>query len=199
VDAEIGVFIELSDSGGGINLLRVALLGWLHLSLPDPLTPIADLKLDVLGLVDIPGKMLSLDAGLRDSRIADFPLTGQAAMRASWGANPSFVLAFGGFSPVFKAPAAFPALQRLTLSIGGDDARLTLSAYLALTSNTLQLGCSADLYASTDGAAVSASLAFDALVQFKPFGLIVDLTIAATVLLDGNAIMTLGLDLHLTG
>jgi hypothetical protein len=203
VDAEIGVFIELSDSGGGINLLRVALLGWLHLSLPDPIEPVADLKLDVLGLVDIPGKMLSLDAGLRDSTIADFPLTGQAAMRASWGANAAFVLAMGGFNPAFAAPAGFPALQRLTLAIGGDNPRLTLSAYLALTSNTLQLGCSADLYASigtsVGTAAVSASLTFDALVQFKPFGLIVDLTIAATVLLDGNAIMTLNLDLHVTG
>lgn len=203
VDAEIGVFIELSDSGGGINLLRVALLGWLHLSLPDPLTPVADLKLDVLGLLDIPGKTLSLDAGLRDSKIADFPITGQAAVRASWGANASLVIALGGFNPHFAVPAGFPALQRLTLAIGGDNPRLTLSAYLALTSNTLQLGCSADLYASVGTsvgtAAVSASLTFDALMQFKPFGLIVDLTIAATVLLDGNAIMTLNLDLHVTG
>src|SRR5262249_58721637 len=154
VDAEIGVFIELSDSGGGINLLRVALLGWLHLSLPDPLTPIADLKLDVLGLVDIPGKMLSLDAGLRDSRIADFPLTGQAAMRASWGANPSFVLAFGGFSPAFKAPAAFPALPRPTLSIGGDDPRRTLSRHPAPASHTPPPGWSARPYPLTDRAPV---------------------------------------------
>jgi hypothetical protein len=201
LDAEIGVFIELSDSGGGINVLRVALLGWIHLALPDALTPLplVDLKLDVLGLVDFPAKTLSLDAGLRDSTIASFPLTGQAALRAGWGPNAAFVLAIGGFNPHFAAPAGFPTLQRVTLSIGSDNPRLTLAAYLAATSNTVQFGCSADLYASEGSAAVSASLSFDAVVQRKPFGVIADLSVTATALLDGNPVLTLNLDLHLTG
>jgi len=199
VEAEVGVFIELSDVGGGISLLRVALLGVVHLALPEAVDPVADLTLDVLGIVDLAAKTLSLDAGLRNSTIAGFPLTGQAALRAGWGADPEFVFAIGGFNPHFAAPAGFPALQRVTLSIADSDAQLTLSAYLALTSNTLQLGCAANLNASAGSAAVTASLSFDALVQFKPFGLIIDLSIAATVLLNGNAIMTLDLDLHLTG
>jgi hypothetical protein len=199
VDAEVGVFIELSDSGGGVTLLRVALLGWVHLTLPNAVLPIADLTLDVLGVADLTAKTLSLDAGLRNSTIAGFPLTGQAALRASWGASPSFVFAVGGFNPHFAVPAGFPALQRLALSIGGADPRLRLSAYLALTSNTVQLGCNADLYASAGPAAVSASLSFDALVQFQPFGLIVDLTINAAVLLGGNPVLSLSLALHLSG
>jgi hypothetical protein len=199
VDAEVGVFIELSDSGGGISLLRVALLGWVHLTLPDVLTPVADLTLDVLGVADLTAKTLSLDAGLRNSTIASFPLTGQAALRASWGASPSFVFAIGGFNPHFAVPAGFPALQRIALSIGGSDPRLRFSAYLALTSNTVQFGCAADLYASAGPAAVAASLSFDALLQFQPFGLIVDLTINATVLLGGSPVLSLSLDLHVTG
>jgi hypothetical protein len=199
LDAEIGVFIELSDAGGGITILRVALLGWFHLTLPQAEAPIADIKLDVLGLLDIPAKMISIDAGLRDSKVAGMTLTGQAALRATWGANPAFVLAIGGFNPHFAAPAGFPTLARVTLSLGGDNPRLRMSTYLALTSNTLQLGASADLYASEGPAAVSASLSFDALVQFKPFGLIVDLSISAAILLDNSPLMTLYLDLHLTG
>jgi hypothetical protein len=199
VDAEVGVFIELSDSGGGISLLRVALLGWVHLTLPDVLTPVADLTLDVLGVADLTAKTLSLDAGLRNSTIASFPLTGQAALRASWGASPSFVFAIGGFNPHFAVPAGFPALQRIALSIGGSDPRLRFSAYLALTSNTVQFGCAADLYASAGPVAVAASLSFDALLQFQPFGLIVDLTINATVLLGGSPVLSLSLDLHVTG
>lgn len=199
VDAEVGVFIELSDSGGGISLLRVALLGWAHLRLPDAVGPVADITLDVLGVADLAAKTLSLDAGLRKSAIAGLPVTGQAALRASWGASPAFVLAIGGFNPHFAAPAGFPALARFTLSVGGNNPRLRLSAYLALTSNTVQLGCKADLYASAGPAAVSASLNFDALVQLKPFGLVVDLTVAATVLLGGSPVLSLRLDLHVTG
>jgi hypothetical protein len=203
VYADIGVFIELSDSGGGVTVLRIALLGLVHLTLPEGAAPVADITLDVLGVLDFAAKTLSLDAGLRNSTIATYPLTGQAALRAGWGSNPEFLFAVGGFNPCFQAPAGFPALQRITLSIGGDNPRLRLSAYLALTSNTLQLGCAADVYASAQEAgvtaAVSASLTFDALVQFKPFGLIVDLTINAAILINNNPIMTLSLYLHVTG
>jgi len=199
VDVEVGVLIELSDAGGGISLLRVALLGFVHLTLPEADAAVADLTLDVLGVLDLAAKTLSLDAGLRNSTVAGFPLTGQAAVRAGWGSNPEFVCAIGGFAPGFAAPAGFPALQRVTLSIADHDAQLTLSAYLALTSNTLQFGCAASLVASAGPAAVHASLSFDALIQFKPFGLAIDLTIAASVLLDGNAIMSLDLDLHVKG
>jgi hypothetical protein len=203
VYADIGVFIELTDSGGGITVLRIALLGLVHLTLPDGAAPVADITLDVLGVLDFAAKTLSLDAGLRNSTIATFPLTGQAALRAGWGASPEFLFAIGGFNPCFQAPTGFPALQRIALSIGGDNPRLRLSAYLALTSNTLQLGCAADLYASTNvagvTAAVAASLTFDALVQFKPFGLIIDLTISAAILINNNPVMSLNLDLHVTG
>ena len=48
-------------------------------------------------------------------------------------------------------------------------------------------------------AAVAASLSFDALVQFQPFGLIVDLTIAAAILVNGSPVLTMGVDLHVTG
>ena len=203
INADIGVFIELSDSGGVITTLRIALLGLVHLTLPAGATPVADITLDILGVLDFAAQTVSLDAGLRKSTIAAFPLTGQAALRASWGSNPTFLLAIGGFNPHFQAPAGFPALQRVTLAIGSDNPRLTLSAYLALTSNTLQLGCAAQLYAAQNvfgvTAAVSASLAFDALLQFKPFGLIVDLTIAAAILVNNNPILMLKLDLHVTG
>ena len=126
VDADVGVFIELSDAGGGISLLRVALLGVVHLTLPEADAPVADLTLDVLGVLDLAAKTFSLDAGLRNSYVAGFPLTGQAALRAGWGSNPEFVFAIGGFNPSFAVPAGFPALQRVTMSIADDDAQLTL-------------------------------------------------------------------------
>ena len=201
--ADIGVFIELTDSGGGVTVLRIALLGLVQMTLPSAAAPVADITLDVLGVLDFAAQTLSLDAGLRNSTIATFPLTGQAALRAGWGSNPEFLFAIGGFNPHFQAPAGFPALQRIGLAIGGDNPRLRLSAYLAVTSNTLQLGCAADLYAAVRvagvTAAVQASLTFDALVQFQPFGLIVDLTIAAAILVNDNPLLSLSLALHVTG
>ncbi|HEX2647629.1 MAG TPA: DUF6603 domain-containing protein, partial [Candidatus Dormibacteraeota bacterium] len=199
LDAQIGVLIELSDAGGGISILRIALLGFFHITLPQAEAPVADITLDVLGLLDIPAKFISIDAGMRNSKVAGFTLTGQAALRASWGAHASFVLAIGGFNPAFNAPAGFPILARIALSLGDDNPRLRFASYFALTPNTLQFGASADLYASKGPVAVTASLSFDVLIQFKPFGLLVDLTISAAILFNNSPLLTMNLALHLSG
>jgi hypothetical protein len=67
----------------------------------------------------------SLDAMLYDPRILEFTRTGDMALRARWGADPTFALAIGGFNPRFLAPAGFPQLDRLALSLSdGDGLRL---------------------------------------------------------------------------
>ena len=64
---------------------------------------------------------------LYDSRILQFTLTGDMALRAGWGRQPQFVLAIGGFHPRFAAPPGLPALKRLGLSLAdGDTLQLTL-------------------------------------------------------------------------
>jgi hypothetical protein len=189
--ADIAVIIEFPSP------LRVALLGSMRITLPKPSAPVVDITLDVLGVFDPAAKTLSIDAGLRDSKIAGFTLTGQAAIRARWDANASFVVAVGGFHPHFKAPAAFPPLRRVTLALGGANPRLTLSTYMALTSNTVQFGATAELYVTAGPAAVRGHLSFDAVVQ--PFTVRIDLSIKVEVLLGGYPLLALGLDLHLSG
>jgi hypothetical protein len=191
--AELAVLIELPAP------LRAALLGVGHLGIPDPAAPIVDITLDCLGVADVTAKRLEIDAALRHSKIAGFTLTGQAALRASWGQQPGFALAVGGFNPHFKPPASFPPLERLTLSLGGSNPRLVFSSYFAVTSNTLQFGSAGELYASAGPAAFRAYVAFDALVQFDPFGVQLDLTISAEVLLGGSSLCSLTLDLHVSG
>ncbi|MBK9036677.1 MAG: hypothetical protein IPL61_36410 [Myxococcales bacterium] len=56
----------------------------------------------------------------------------------------------------------------------GDDPRLDAEGFLALTSNTLQLGARIDLYASAGPLNITGALGFETLVQFSPFGLAVD-------------------------
>jgi len=193
LSADIAVLIELPAP------LRIAVLGTIRLALPNPESAVVDVTLDVLGIIDLSASTLSLDASLRKSSIGGLKLTGQAAVRARFGTNPSFMLAVGGFNPHFSPPAEFPALSRVMLSAGSDNPRLRMAAYLALTSNTLQFGARADLYASVGPAAVAATLNFDALVQHKPLSLVVDLSISAIVFVNDSPVLGLRLDLHISG
>ena len=77
--ASLGIFIEFPSP------TRIIIAGKLHLLLPVPKAAVADVEMDLLGDVDFTAKLVAIDALLRNSRIAAFTLTGQAALRASWG------------------------------------------------------------------------------------------------------------------
>src|SRR5262249_25055546 len=139
VAGEVAVYVELPSP------VRVAVLGSLAVTLPEPVEPVAALYLDFLGVIDLTAKTLSIDMSLSHSSLAGMPLTGQAALRAGWGANPVFLLAVGGFNPHFSPPAGFPTLARIGLTMGGGELSLQLTSYLALTSNTLQFGAAISL------------------------------------------------------
>jgi hypothetical protein len=80
-------------------------------------------------------------------------------------------------------------LQRLTLALGaGDDLRLTLQTYLAVTSNTFQIGAHLELYAGSGSFNVYGWLGFDALIIFSPFSFIVDFT-AGLALRAGTSVI----------
>ena len=97
-------------------------------------------------MLDVSAGTVSLDATLYDSRILQFTLTGDMALRAGWGSQPQFILAIGGFHPRFAAPPGLPVLKRLALSLAdGDTLQLRCAAYLAVTSNTVQFGARVDL------------------------------------------------------
>jgi uncharacterized protein DUF6603 len=53
----------------------------------------------VLGVIDCNRGDVSLDATLYDSRILQFVLTGDMALRANWGTQPNFVLSLGASMP----------------------------------------------------------------------------------------------------
>ena len=193
VTAELAIFIEFP------NQVRVAVLGVVQILLPEADDPVADLQLDVLGVLDLSAKTVALDMSLTHSSIAGMPLTGQAAFRGGWGANPAFLLAIGGLNPHFTPPSGFPSLQRIGLVFGKADLMIRLSSYLALSANTLQFGAAMDLRADAGPAALTATASFDALLQFKPFHLELDVAIRAAITLYGNAVMALDVAAHLSG
>ena len=50
-----------------------------------------------------------------------------------------------------------------------DNPRISLQGYMAITSNSLQFGAEASLYAEAAGFNVSGQVGFDALIVFQPF------------------------------
>jgi hypothetical protein len=178
--------------------VRLVLLAQLRLGLPTLDKPVVDLRLDALGVLDLERRTLALDASLHDSTIAGYALTGDMALRLGWGDAPELLLAIGGFHPHFTPPASFPPLRRLALT-AGDNPQLRLSAYLALTSNTAQVGGQADLTASGGGFSIRGHIGFDALFEFAPFHFEVEITASAAIAWHGHKLAGVDLDFLLTG
>jgi hypothetical protein len=181
---ELALILELPEP------VRLVILGRLQAILPDERAALVQVRMDAVGVIDFNKGDVSLDATLYDSRILEFALTGDMALRASWGAQPSFVLAIGGFNPRFMPPAGFPKLDRLALNLSSGDAlRLRCEAYLALTSNTAQFGARVDLHAEGGGFTVDGYLGVDALFEFIPFGFVVDIGVGVALRYHGHLLM----------
>jgi Family of unknown function (DUF6603) len=171
VEAELGLILEVPPP------IVIVILGQFNVNLPNPDAAVVELHLDVLGIIDFGKKLFSLDASLHDSRVAVFTIYGDMAMRLTWGDDPSFALAVGGFNPHFQPPAGFPTLKRLTIALSAsDEFRLSIQSYFAITSNSFQFGAHAELYIGVSAFNVYGWLGFDALFIFQPFSFIVDFT-----------------------
>src|SRR5262245_50396862 len=146
---------------------RLIALGRISSMLPSRQNALVRLNLDAMGVIDFDEGTAKIDAVLVDSRLAQkFVLTGGMALRARWkgGPGPTFALAVGGLNPRFPLPAGMPVLDRITIALSaGNNPRLTCAAYFAITSNTLQFGAHAELYAEAYGFSVQGDVGFDVL------------------------------------
>jgi hypothetical protein len=165
IEVNLGLIVEL----GARN--RFVVLGRVTAILPRKDNDLLRLNLDAVGIFDFDQGTAAIDALLVDSRLLRrFPLTGGGALRARWTSPRSFALAVGGLHHGFTPPAGFPAVERLAVSLTtGDNPRLTCDAYFALTSNTVQFGAHAHLYASAAGFSITGDAGFDVLIQLLPF------------------------------
>ena len=157
---------------------RLIVLGRISALLPSADNDLVRLILEAVGVIDFDQGTVSLDAVLVDSKLAHkFALTGAMALRAHWGSGPGsgFVLAVGGVNPHFTPPDTLPALPRVAIALSsGDNPRLTCQAYFAITSNTIQFGAQADLYAAAYGFSIQGDVGFDVLIQIAPLHFIAD-------------------------
>jgi hypothetical protein len=149
---------------------RLLALGRISALLPSADNDLVRLNMEAIGVIDFDAGTAAIDAVLVDSRLAHkFPITGSAALRAGFAEGPSFILSIGGFNPHFAPPAGVPALERVAIALSsGNNPRLVCDAYFAITSNTVQFGANASLYASAAGFSVEGGVGFDVLVQMAP-------------------------------
>jgi len=181
--------------------VTLALLGQASVVLPDDSAPpIVSLHVDVAGVYDSGKQTLAVDAGLRDSRVANFTIAGDLALRAAFGAEHTFALAVGGLNPHFTAPSGFPTLRRVSVALGQqDNPRISIEGYLAITSNSRQFGAKAELYAAAGGFNVHGWLAFDALFVPHPFSFEFDFSVGMTLNHGSSRIAGVTVDGTLTG
>ena len=118
-------------------------------------------------------------------------------MRLYWGANANFLTTVGGFHPAYQPPPMnLPALRRLTLAlVSGDNPRLTLETYFAVTSNTAQFGARLELYAAAWKFNAYGFLSFDVLFQFNPFYFIAEVTAMLALRVGSSSIASIKLTL----
>lgn len=199
VTLDLGLLLELPHP------LRLIILGKLQVAVPIPEDALVLLQIEVLGIFDFDQRTISIDGTLGDSRIVTFPISGDLALRASYGSSPSLALSAGGFNPRFQPPAGFPSLDRMAIALAdGDNPRLRLEAYFGVTSNTVQAGARLDLYVEKDlgfvgDFSVAGELGFDALVKLQPFQIIVDLSAQLEIQRNGNDFCSVALTMTISG
>jgi hypothetical protein len=160
---DVGVLIELPGPQ------RIVIVGIARAGIP----PVLKLRIDVAGVLDFAQQTLSVDASLVDSGLLDiFSIYGDVAFRQCWGPRAYTVLTAGGFYPGFRPePASIPPLRRLGFHLDSAVPGIDLRAegYLAVTSNTVQLGGYLEAGISAAGCGAHGFIAVDAIVQFTPF------------------------------
>jgi hypothetical protein len=157
---------------------RLLVLGRISSLLPSADNDLVRINLDAIGVLDFDQDTAAIDAVLVDSRLVHkFALTGAAALRAGWGSAESadFVLSIGGFNPRFAPPAGVPPLARMQIALSsGTNPRLTADSYFAITSNSIQFGAAAQLYAEAYGFSISGDVGYDVLIARAPLHFIAD-------------------------
>jgi hypothetical protein len=180
--------------------IRAILLAALSVVLPREKEAVVELHVDAIGVLDLGRGELALDASLHHSRLLTFSLTGDMALRLNWGSDPMFLLSIGGFHPKFTPPRGLRPLQRLALTLtDGANPRVRFEAYLALTSNTVQMGARVSVFAEVGGFGIDGGGSFDTLIQWSPFALEVAFAAWLRVFSSAGTLLAISVALNVTG
>ena len=199
IEVKLGLVLEIGDN------VRILILGGLSANLPTKESALVALNITFFGEIDFGAGTISFDATLQNSRVLNWGITGDAAIRTGWAPRIEHVVSFGGLHPQFPKPSNLPDLRRMSINFGTNNPKITLAGYHAVTSNSLQFGARADLYAKGPKIWLVGQLAaegwiyLDALIYFNPFSFDVMLGGGINLLRNGNVVCALGFELRLRG
>ncbi|EKV01579.1 hypothetical protein Lepto7375DRAFT_3750 [Leptolyngbya sp. PCC 7375] len=156
---------------------NIAILGVLKVALPSDKAALLLLQVSFFGALEFDKKRFYFFAKLFESRVFFRTIEGEMGLLVAWGKDPTFVISVGGFHPRFEPPKnlPFPVPQRVRFYIINNAiARIGVSGYFAVTSNTVQFGAKAELAFDIRVISISGHINFDALLRFSPFHFVVD-------------------------
>ena len=194
VTASLGIIIEVPPG-------NIAILGVLKCILPDEDAALLVLQVKFIGALEVDKSRLWFFASLFGSRVLFITIGGEMGLLIAWGDQPEFVLSVGGFHPKFNPPPMpFPNPDRVSLSILNEPfARIRVSGYFAVTSNTAQFGAAVELFFGVSDFAVEGHLGFDALFQFSPFYFIISFSASMSVKVFGAGLFSVRIRGELEG
>ena len=200
ITAEIGVVVEITRE---LSIENLIILGVIKAKLPTPEEANLDLQINFIGILDFRKKYITFDASIFNSRLMDFTLQGDMIFRLKWGDESNFLMSVGGFHPLYTPPPLdIPDMKRLGIIFFNEPkTKLTMGAYFAVTSNTVQFGARLDLYKGLVlGLKIVGELGFDALFQFNPFYVLIQFGGSLNLLNRKNeAVMNVYLALSIQG
>ncbi len=184
ISLSLGVIVEIPGN--------VAIVGKLSVAIPDEDAALIVIQVAFVGAVEFDTKRAWFTAVLYDSHVVYMPLEGGMGVLAAFGDDPNFVVTVGGFHPSYNPPALpFPDISRIAINILNTPvARVTITAYFAVTSNTVQFGAAADVFFGVSIANIEGHLGFDALFQFSPFYFIITISASLSVKLFGAGLFS---------
>jgi hypothetical protein len=173
VSLKVGLLFEREHALGGSDPARtskIIVLGQLLVQVPARelgLPPVVRLLIDVLGWYDYDEEWLFFRARLRDSKVVGFALTGDLIVSVESGAEPTMIVAAGGFHPLFvDVPRGVPAtMDRLGFGLKLGRLSMEMKLYYAVTPNARHLGVNVELKAKLGPVTIEGFLGFDALVN----------------------------------
>lgn len=215
----LGLIVQFDNAIGNddtdASLSRLSVIGRLQITVPaEAKKPKLTITLDIAGSFDFPGKLLSVDGRLRDSKIGAFSITGsgsarrQGAIAAAPGVEerlPSRVVTIGGWNPRFTdIPPGIPKQDRFGFSLKsakGAKTKFEVSvlAYFADTPNTRQIGVAGKLKVARWGFTLEAWLSFDGIWYDNPDYFELDFKLGATVKRGSKTLMTVDIKVYVRG
>ncbi|MEJ3750511.1 DUF6603 domain-containing protein [Actinomycetes bacterium KLBMP 9797] len=188
ITVSVGVIIEVPGN--------IAIVGVLRCLLPTKDLALLALQVNFIGAIEFDKQRMWFFAELFDSRVLMMTIEGGMGLLIGWGDDADLVLTVGGFHPAYRPPPLpFPVPRRLSVDIlNRPGARIRVSGYFAVTSNTAQFGAAAELVLGFEDFGVEGHLAFDALFQFSPFAFLI--TVGASLSLKAFGVGIFGIHLR---